>query len=63
MAAYTLPENAQSIALLRVVVKENFSRDMADMLLKDVLQACKTLSSKPAGPTPPPTKEKHRPIC
>jgi glutamate decarboxylase len=41
--AYTLPPNAEKIAILRVVVKENFSRDMADMLYEDVANACGVL--------------------
>lgn len=34
--AYTLPENCTDIAVLRIVVKEGFSRDMADLLLEDI---------------------------
>ena len=34
--AYTLAPNAQDIAVLRVVVRENFSRDMADLLADDL---------------------------
>ncbi len=34
--AYTLPANAESITVLRMVVKENFSRDMVDMLAHDL---------------------------
>jgi glutamate decarboxylase len=34
--AYTLPPNAQDITVLRMVVKENFSRDMVDMLVHDI---------------------------
>jgi glutamate decarboxylase len=34
--AYSLPENAQDVAVLRMVVKENFGRDMADLLLGDL---------------------------
>jgi glutamate decarboxylase len=41
--AYTLPPNAEKIAIMRVVVKENFSRDMADMLFDDVVKACGVL--------------------
>ncbi|MCP8305175.1 MAG: glutamate decarboxylase [archaeon] len=41
--AYTLPPNAESIAIMRVVVKENFSEDMADMLATDILKACEAL--------------------
>jgi glutamate decarboxylase len=32
--AYTLPSNAENIAALRIVIKENFSRSMADILVK-----------------------------
>ena len=34
--AYTLPPNAEHLTVLRLVVKENFSRDMADMLARDI---------------------------
>jgi glutamate decarboxylase len=43
LPAYTLPPNAESIAIMRIVVKENFSRDMADMLLRDIMNACNIL--------------------
>ncbi len=39
LPAYTLPPNAQDVALMRIVVKENFSRDMADMLFEDIVYA------------------------
>jgi len=39
--AYTLPPNAQKIAVLRMVVKENFSRDMAETLVSDFHKAFK----------------------
>ncbi len=35
--AYSLPKDADDICILRIVVKENFSRDMADLLIKDIL--------------------------
>ena len=41
--AYTLPPNAEHLTVLRMVVKENFSRDMVDMLAHDVGEAMKTL--------------------
>jgi glutamate decarboxylase len=41
--AYTLPPNAQEIAVLRIVVKENFSYDMAEMLVSDLNSACEGL--------------------
>ncbi len=34
--AYTLPKNADDIAVLRMVIKENFGRDMVEMLLSDM---------------------------
>ncbi len=43
--AYTLPPNAEHITVLRMVIKENFSRDMVDMLAHDVGVAMKTLAS------------------
>jgi glutamate decarboxylase len=43
--AYTLPENAQDIAVLRMVIKENFGRDMVEMFLDDILESCKSLDS------------------
>jgi glutamate decarboxylase len=35
MPAYTFPKNCEHIAALRVVVKEGFNRDLADLLLSD----------------------------
>jgi glutamate decarboxylase len=37
--AYTLPADAEDVAVLRMVVKENFGRDMVEMLLEDVMGA------------------------
>ncbi len=37
--AYTLPANAEKIAVLRMVVKENFSRDMGELLIADIKRA------------------------
>ncbi|PZV18925.1 MAG: glutamate decarboxylase [Pseudanabaena sp.] len=34
--AYTMPKNREDLIVQRIVVKEGFSRDMADMLLKDM---------------------------
>jgi glutamate decarboxylase len=31
--AYTMPEGAEDVAVLRIVVREGFSRDLADELL------------------------------
>ena len=37
--AYTMPENAQDVAVLRIVIREGFSADMATMLLDDLKKA------------------------
>lgn len=37
--AYTLPENAQDVAVLRMVIKENFGRDMIELFLTDIMEA------------------------
>jgi glutamate decarboxylase len=42
--AYTLPPNAEHVTVLRMVIKENFSRDMVDMLAHDVGLAMHTLT-------------------
>jgi glutamate decarboxylase len=34
--AYSMPEHAEDIVVLRIVVREGFSYDMADMLLSDI---------------------------
>jgi glutamate decarboxylase len=37
--AYTMPKNLQDLTVQRVVIKEGFSRDMADLLLRDLRSA------------------------
>lgn len=52
--AYTLPENDEDIAVLRIVVKEGFSRDMADLLLGDLKRILKHFADQPGHkPTQP----------
>jgi glutamate decarboxylase len=46
--AYTLPPNADDIAVIRLVVKESFSKDMADMLVDDVLESIEELNKSHA---------------
>lgn len=38
--AYCLPENAADIEIMRIVVRENFTSDMAAILVKDIENAC-----------------------
>ncbi|MCL4485264.1 MAG: glutamate decarboxylase [Nitrospirae bacterium] len=44
LPAYTLPPDMEDRSVLRVVVKENFSRDMADLLWMDIDRAARALS-------------------
>ncbi|VVM06776.1 glutamate decarboxylase [Methylacidimicrobium tartarophylax] len=37
--AYTMPPNAEAVAVLRIVVREGFSRDMANLFLADLERA------------------------
>ena len=43
MPAYTLPANADDIAVLRMVVKESFSKDMVEMLFTDIMESIEKL--------------------
>ena len=48
--AYTMPENATDIAVLRIVVREGFSMDLARALSDDVITALASLDElKPGG--------------
>lgn len=62
MSAYTLPPDAEHIAILRVVVRENFSRDMVNLLFQDIMEACDKLE-EPQESVAPRSRDKHRPIC
>ena len=41
--AYSLPKNIEDIVVMRIVVRQGMSRDMADMLLRDIENAVKEL--------------------
>jgi len=45
--AYTMPKGAETIAVLRIVVREGFSRDMADLLLADLRAVITELEANP----------------
>ena len=44
--AYSLPDNAKDTVLMRVVVREGFSRDLADIFLENLKQSMEKLSGK-----------------
>ncbi len=41
--AYTLPANADDVEVMRIVIRENFGRDMVEMLYTDIMKAYDTL--------------------
>ena len=49
--AYTLPANLQDTAVLRVVVRNGFGQDLAQLLARDLRRATKHLAD--IGPLPP----------
>jgi glutamate decarboxylase len=46
--AYTMPPNAEEIAVLRVVVREDFSMDMAENFIENMKQILEELDKRPA---------------
>jgi glutamate decarboxylase len=58
--AYTLPADMTDTAVLRIVVRNGFSRDLADILLADLRHHCHALAAHPQGHTPlvpPPVRQ------
>jgi len=45
--AYTMPRNCEDLVVQRIVVKEGFSRDMADLLLGHMREALNYFASQP----------------
>ncbi|KAH0904319.1 hypothetical protein HID58_043822, partial [Brassica napus] len=46
--AYTMPADAQHIAVLRVVIREDFNRGLADRLITHILQVLKEIEGLPS---------------
>jgi glutamate decarboxylase len=45
--AYTMPDNATDVAVLRIVVREGFTLDLASELIKNLREACDDLQTNP----------------
>jgi glutamate decarboxylase len=58
--AYTLPQNAEHISVLRMVIKENVSRDMVELLTHDLRGAIELLKK---GLGRGATRPRRRPHC
>jgi glutamate decarboxylase len=50
--AYTLPADLQDTAVLRIVVRNGFSRDLADVFLSDLERDYRALAAHPDGHVP-----------
>ncbi len=50
--AYTFPENMQDVAVLRIVVRFGFSRDLAELLIEDLRVQVKALEAAQHEPVP-----------
>ena len=50
--AYTFPENMQDTAVLRIVVRNGFSRDLASLLISDLRGQVEALSAAECRPVP-----------
>jgi glutamate decarboxylase len=50
LPAYTMPKNATDVAVMRIVVRENLSRDLAESLVADLGRAIASLQGKGAPP-------------
>lgn len=62
--AYTLPPKLDDVEVLRIVVREGFSRDMADNLILDLTAAVAKLGqSPPAKPTKKPHSRLKNKVC
>ncbi len=62
--AYTMPPNAEKVEVLRIVIKENFSRDMADLLINDMKRFTKELAEQcKVEPDRKKTHHHHKHIC
>ena len=48
--AYPMPQNRHDLVVQRVVVKEDFSMDVAEMLIKDIKRAIEYFESRPQNP-------------
>jgi glutamate decarboxylase len=57
--AYSLPPDAEDVTLLRVVVKENLTRVMADQFLTDLQTAVDGLRKRAAGAQAPPPERRR----
>jgi glutamate decarboxylase len=55
--AYTMPPKVEDLAVLRIVVREGFSRDLAEMFLADLAKVVEHFESKSGHKAKEPTPQ------
>ncbi|MHB8360981.1 MAG: glutamate decarboxylase [Thermoplasmataceae archaeon] len=57
--AYSLPPNAESITIMRVVIRENFTADMVDIFVNDLKNAIESLENGTSKPKHKSSRKGH----
>jgi glutamate decarboxylase len=57
--AYTFPENLTDMAVMRIVIRNGFSMDMANLLLDDLKLHLRILERNPQTQMPPEFQKKR----
>jgi glutamate decarboxylase len=58
--AYTFPANLTSTAVMRIVIRNGFSMDLANLLLDDLRKHVKILEQHPQTQPPPEIQAKRQ---
>ncbi len=58
--AYTFPDDLTSTAVMRIVVRNGFSMDLADLLLNDIRLHVRVLEQHPQTQPPPPIQRRRQ---
>jgi glutamate decarboxylase len=58
--AYTFPENLTDMAVMRIVIRNGFSMDLANLLLDDIRLHVRTLEHNPQTQPPPEIQAKRQ---
>jgi glutamate decarboxylase len=61
--AYTFPANLENMAVIRIVVRKGFSRDLADLLLDDIRRHTEVLARSPCPHIPFAPPEARQPFA
>ena len=59
LSAYTMPPNAEEVTSLRIVIRPHLSRNIVELLAKDIEEACNFLEEHGGTATPPKLHATH----